>query len=152
METGEPPRALVEVARQPHGLRRPHRGRARSAPSPSAAPNEVRELCLRLIREARRSIFIESPHLYHPAIPEALCAAKKATPDLDVGARVPSGRHNDNSFGQDAQEHEYVRYLEHGIEVHEYANQFNHLKMAVFDERWSVHGSTRLWRAGSSST
>jgi cardiolipin synthase len=111
---------------------------------PNEKPNEVRELYARLIREARRSIFIENPYLYHPAIAEALCAAKTATPSLDIVLVVPSGRHNDNSFGQDAQEHEYVRYLECGIEVLEYQNHFNHLKMAVFDERWSIHGSTNL--------
>ena len=111
---------------------------------PSKEPNAVRELYLRHIREARRSIFIENPYLYHPQIADALCAAKAATPDLDVVLVVPSGRHNDNSFGQDAQEHEYVRYLECGIEVWEYTNHFNHLKMAVFDGRWSIHGSTNL--------
>jgi phosphatidylserine/phosphatidylglycerophosphate/cardiolipin synthase-like enzyme len=26
--------------------------------------------------------------------------------------------------------------------VYEYQNHFNHLKIAVFDERWSIHGST----------
>jgi phosphatidylserine/phosphatidylglycerophosphate/cardiolipin synthase-like enzyme len=111
---------------------------------PSEEPNGVRELYLRHIRDARRSIFIENPYLYHPSIPEALCAAKMATPDLDIVLVVPSGRLNDNAFGQDAQEHEYMRYLECGIEVHEYQNHFNHLKMAVFDERFSIHGSTNL--------
>ncbi|MES1182714.1 MAG: phospholipase D-like domain-containing protein, partial [Myxococcales bacterium] len=36
----------------------------------------------------------------------------------------------------------YSSLLEHGINVHEYQNHFNHLKIAVFDERWSIHGST----------
>lgn len=111
---------------------------------PNARPNDVRELYLRLIREARRSIFLENPYLYHPQIADALCAAKAARPDLDVVLVVPSGRHNDNSYGQDAQEHEYARYLQAGIAVHEYANHFTHLKMAVFDERFSIHGSTNL--------
>jgi cardiolipin synthase len=111
---------------------------------PNEKPNEVRELYLRLIGSARRSIFIENPYLYHPAIADALCAAKQATPSLDVTLVVPSGKHNDNSFGQDAQEHEYARYLACGIDVHEYQNHFNHLKMAVFDERLSIHGSTNL--------
>ena len=111
---------------------------------PSKEPNAVRELYLRLIREARRSIFIENPYLYHSDIADALCSAKTLHPDLDVVLVVPRGRHNDNSFGQDAQEHEYARYLEAGIAVHEYQNHFNHLKMAVFDERFSIHGSTNL--------
>lgn len=112
--------------------------------APNDEPNGVRELYLRLIREAQRSIFIENPYLYQPAIVDALCAAKRARPDLSVVLIVPSGRHNDNSFSQDAQEHEYERYLECGIEVYEYQNHFNHLKMAVFDERFSIHGSTNL--------
>jgi len=111
---------------------------------PNDRPNAVRELYLRLIREARHSIFIENPYLYHPAISEALCAAKTAAPELSVVLILPAGRHNDNSFSQDAQEHEYERYLRCGIEVYEYQNHFNHLKMAVFDARLSIHGSTNL--------
>ena len=111
---------------------------------PNDEPNGVRELYLRLIREARSSIFIENPYLYHPEIASALCAAKAANPALSVVLIVPAGRHNDNSFSQDAQEHEYLRYLECGIELYEYENHFNHLKMAVFDERYSIHGSTNL--------
>lgn len=111
---------------------------------PNDQPNDIRELYLRLIREARSSIFIENPYLYHPDIVAALCAAKSTNPSLSVVLVVPSGRHNDNSFSQDAQEHEYERYLEVGIELYEYQNHFNHLKMAVFDERYSIHGSTNL--------
>ena len=111
---------------------------------PDDRPNGVRELYLRRIREATSSIFIENPYLYHPAIVEALCAAKTANPSLSVVLIVPAGRHNDNSFSQDAQEHEYERYLACGIELHEYQNHFNHLKIAVFDGRYSIHGSTNL--------
>jgi len=111
---------------------------------PDDQPNGVRELYLRLIREARDSIFIENPYLYHPEIVEALCAAKTANPSLAVTLIVPAGRHNDNSFSQDAQEHEYERYLACGIELYEYQNHFNHLKIAVFDARYSIHGSTNL--------
>jgi cardiolipin synthase len=137
-----PPEPTVPGKRPPRGA--PIRDARVYCNEPSAEPNGVRELYLRLIRDARRSIFIENPYLYHPELAAALCEAKKATPSLDVVLIVPSGRHNDNSFGQDAQEHEYARYLECGIAVHEYQNHFNHLKMAVFDERWSVHGSTNL--------
>ncbi len=111
---------------------------------PDDEPNAVRELYLRLIAEAKHSIFIENPYLYQPELVAALCAAKTARPELSVILIVPAGRHNDNSFSQDAQEHEYARYLECGIEVREYSNHFNHLKMAVFDERFSIHGSTNL--------
>jgi cardiolipin synthase len=111
---------------------------------PNDRPNDVRALYVRLIGEARRSIFLENPYLYQPAIVEALVAAKKANPELEVVLIVPAGKHNDNAFAQDAQEHEYARYLDCGIEVHEYQHHFTHLKIAVFDERWSIHGSTNL--------
>jgi cardiolipin synthase len=109
---------------------------------PNDEPNAVRELYLRLIREATRSIFIENPYLYHPALVDALCEAKRQRPELDVTLVLPADKWNDNSFAQDAQQHEYARYLEHGITVHEYQRHFTHLKIAVFDERWSIHGST----------
>jgi len=111
---------------------------------PNEKPNTVRELYVRLIANATSSIFIENPYLYHPDIVEALLAAKRARAELRVVLVVPSGKHNDNAFSQDAQEHHYASYLEAGIEVYEYQNHFNHLKLAIFDERWSIHGSTNL--------
>jgi cardiolipin synthase len=110
--------------------------------APNDQPNQVRELYLRLVREATRSIFIENPYLYYPPLVQALCDAKRARPELEITLVVPASEWNDNSFALDAQQHEYARYLEHGIAVHEYQCHFNHLKIAVFDERWSIHGST----------
>jgi cardiolipin synthase len=112
--------------------------------APNDAPNLVYELYLRLIREAKRSIFLENPYLYHDGIIDALCTAKRERPELSVVLVLPCGEFNDNKFGQDAQEHAYVRYLAVGIEVYEYLHHFTHLKVAVFDERWSIHGSTNL--------
>jgi cardiolipin synthase A/B len=112
------------------------------ANQPDNEPNGVRELYLRLIRAATRSIFIENPYLYHPDLVNALCEAKRARPDLDVTLVLPAGTWNDNSFAHDAQQYWYARFLEHGVDVYEYQNHFNHLKIAVFDERWSIHGST----------
>jgi cardiolipin synthase len=109
---------------------------------PNEKPNEVRELYLRLIREATQSIFIENPYFYHPPLVEALCQAKRDRPELDVTLVLPAKDWNDNAFALDAQQHEYARYLEHGIRVYEYQCHFNHLKLAVFDGRWSIHGST----------
>ena len=109
---------------------------------PSDQPNAVRELYLRLIREARQSIFIENPYFYHPPLVEALCQAKQQRPELEVTLVLPAKDWNDNAFALDAQQHEYARYLEQGIDVYEYRCHFNHLKLAVFDARWSIHGST----------
>ena len=75
---------------------------------------------------------------------EALCIAKQARPHVRIVLIVPTGEHNDNLFGQDAQEHYYADYLACGIEVYEYRNHFNHLKIAAFDDRYTVHGSTNL--------
>jgi cardiolipin synthase len=110
--------------------------------APSPQPNAVRELYLELIRNAERSIFIENPYLYQAQLVDALCEAKRARPELAVTLIMPSLELNDNRFAQDAQQHEYVRYLELGIDVYEYRCHFTHLKMAVFDERFSIHGST----------
>jgi cardiolipin synthase len=111
---------------------------------PDDQPNQIRETYLRLISEARRSIFIENPYLYHPAIVEALLAAKQRRPELRIDLVLPARAWNDNEFAHDAQQFHYARYLERGIAVYEYQNHFNHLKMAVFDERVSLHGSTNL--------
>ncbi|HEX3769336.1 MAG TPA: phosphatidylserine/phosphatidylglycerophosphate/cardiolipin synthase family protein [Polyangiaceae bacterium] len=110
--------------------------------APNDQPNEICDLYVRLIREARRSIFIENPYFYHPALVDALCEAKTQRPELDVTLVLPARKWNDNEFAHDAQQHEYTRYLACGIAVYEYQCHFNHFKMAVFDERWSIHGST----------
>jgi cardiolipin synthase len=112
------------------------------ANQPDNQPNAVRELYVRLVGEAKRSIFIENPYLYHPELVSALCQAKRRRPALEVTLILPAATWNDNSFAHDAQQYEYARLLEHGVQVREYQNHFNHLKMAVFDERWSIHGST----------
>jgi cardiolipin synthase A/B len=112
--------------------------------SPDGHPNAIRELYLRLIGEAKRSIFIENPYLYHPRIVEALCAAKRRRPGLSAVLIVPCVEHNDNSFAADAQQHGYAQLLGAGVEVYEYQRHFNHLKLAVFDEYLAIHGSTNL--------
>ncbi len=111
---------------------------------PNDEPNQVRERYVELIRGARESIFIENPYLYHPAIVDALIAAKAARPSLRVDLILPARTWNDNSFAHDAQQHAYSRHLAAGIAVYEYQNHFNHLKIAVFDGRFSIHGSTNL--------
>lgn len=111
---------------------------------PNDRPNEVRERYVELIRGARDSIFIENPYLYHPSIVEALIAAKGARPSLRVDLVLPARTWNDNSFAHDAQQHLYSRYLAAGIAVYEFQNHFNHLKIAAFDGRFSIHGSTNL--------
>ncbi len=111
---------------------------------PNDRPNEIRELYLQMIDRARGSIFIENPYLYHEAISQALIRAKESRPELEVTLILPAGRWNDNSFAHDAQQHLYEGYLRCGIEVYEYQRHFSHLKMAVFDARWSIHGSTNL--------
>lgn len=112
--------------------------------APSERPNEVRELYLSLIANAERSIFIENPYCYHPSLAEALVRAKTLRPALDVTLVLPALDWNDNAFAHDAQQFHYRAYLAAGIAVYEYQNHFTHLKTAVFDERWSVHGSTNL--------
>ena len=129
------------------------RGRARSRSArvhTATSPMRSRTRCSTLYlaqhrRGTSRSIFIENPYLYHPTLVEALCAARRsARPSLRVTLVLPARRHNDNQFGQDAQEYYYARYLACGIEVWEYQHHFNHFKLAVFDERFSIHGSTNL--------
>jgi cardiolipin synthase A/B len=111
---------------------------------PNDQPNQVRERYVELIRGARESIFIENPYLYHPSIVDALVAAKAARPSLRVDLMLPARTWNDNSFAHDAQQHMYSRYLAAGVAVYEYQNHFNHLKIAAFDGRFSIHGSTNL--------
>ena len=111
---------------------------------PSARTNAIRVAFCERIAAAERTIFIENPFFYHPAIVEALLSAKKARPALSVTLIVPARAWNQNKFTHDAQAHNYAAYLDGGIEVYEYQNHFNHLKLATFDERWTMVGSANL--------
>jgi cardiolipin synthase len=111
---------------------------------PNDRPNEIRELYVGMIARAERSIFLENPYIYHQAIAASLVRAKEKRPNLEITLILPAGKWNDNAFAHDAQQHLYEAYLRCGIEVYEYQAHFTHLKVAVFDERWSVHGSTNL--------
>ncbi len=136
------PPTTPRVPKVPRGM--PLRSATVYVNEPSDQPNEVRLLYVDLIERAERSIFIENPYFYHPTIAEALVKAKERRPDMRVVLVLPAGTWNDNAFGHDAQQHYYARYLACGIEVYEYQHHFTHVKIAVFDGRWSVHGSTNL--------
>ena len=111
---------------------------------PSSRANEIRETFRDRILAAERSIFIENPFLYHPAIVDALLAAKRERPLLQVTLIVPAGRWTPSQFTCDAQQYNYARYIEAGFEVFEYQNHFSHLKLATFDIRWVIVGSANL--------
>jgi cardiolipin synthase A/B len=142
LDGGRAYEAIEPIAAEPRGL--PIRRAEVLLNEPNDRPNEVRERYVELIRGARESIFIENPYLYHPSIVESLLAAKSARPSLRVDLVLPARKWNDNSFAHDAQQHPYARYLAAGIAVYEYQNHFNHVKIAAFDGRFSIHGSTNL--------
>jgi cardiolipin synthase A/B len=111
---------------------------------PSSRTNEIRETFRDRILAAERSIFIENPFLYHPAIVEALLAAKRERPLLQVTLVLPAGTWIPNKLTYDAQQFHYSKYIDAGVEVFEYQNHFNHLKLATFDLRWVIVGSANL--------
>lgn len=111
---------------------------------PSSRTNEIRLTFVERIRSAERRIVIENPYVYHPAIIEALCEAKRARPQLHVTMVVPARKWNDNAFAQDAMQHHYPALLEAGVELFEYQNHFTHLKLASFDGRLALVGSANL--------
>jgi cardiolipin synthase A/B len=111
---------------------------------PSSRTNEIRETFRDRILATEHSIFIENPFLYHPAIVDALLVAKRARPHLQVTLIVPAGKWNQNKYTVDAQQHYYPAYIDAGLEVFEYQNHFNHLKLATFDTRWVIVGSANL--------
>jgi cardiolipin synthase len=111
---------------------------------PDSTPNPVRKLFLECIGEARRSIFVENPYVYHPAIVEALLAARRRRPAPEIDLVVPGMKWNDSEFSQDAMQHHYRALVGAGVRVFEYQNHFTHLKLATFDERVSIVGSANL--------
>jgi cardiolipin synthase A/B len=111
---------------------------------PSARTNQIRETFCERILSAESSIFIENPFLYHPAIVDALLVAKRKRPLLEVTLIVPAGMWTPNKVTYDAQQYHYATYVDAGLNVFEYQNHFNHLKIATFDLRWVIVGSANL--------
>jgi cardiolipin synthase A/B len=111
---------------------------------PSSQTNEIRDTFLDRILAVERSIFIENPFLYHPAIVDALLVAKREHPLLQVTLILPAGTWTPNKVTYDAQQYHYAAYLDAGLEIFEYQNHFNHLKLATFDKRWVIVGSANL--------
>ena len=111
---------------------------------PSSRPNEIRETFCERILAAERSIFIENPFLYHPAIVDALLQSKREHPLLQVTLIVPGGKWTPTSLTYDAQQYHYPAFIDAGFEVYEYQNHFTHLKLATFDLRWVIAGSANL--------
>src|SRR5450759_5156225 len=69
---------------------------------------------------------------------------ERARPLLHVTLIVPAGTWTPNKVTYDAQQHHYPAYIDAGLEVFEYQNHFNHLKLATFDMRWVIAGSANL--------
>ncbi|HEX7590129.1 MAG TPA: phosphatidylserine/phosphatidylglycerophosphate/cardiolipin synthase family protein, partial [Demequinaceae bacterium] len=111
---------------------------------PSSRTNEIREAFRDRILAAERSIFIENPFLYHPAIVDALLAAKRARPLLEVTLILPGVTWTPTTLTYDAQQYHYAAYIDAGVEIFEYQNHFVHLKLATFDLRWVIVGSANL--------
>jgi cardiolipin synthase A/B len=111
---------------------------------PSSRTNEIREAFRDRILAAERSIFIENPFLYHPAIVDALLAAKRARPLLEVTLILPGVTWTPTTLTYDAQQYHYAAYIDAGVEIFEYQNHFTHLKLATFDLRWVIVGSANL--------
>jgi cardiolipin synthase len=111
---------------------------------PSSRTNKIREAFHDRILAAEESIFIENPFLYHPAIVEALLAAKRARPRLEVTLILPGASWTPTPLTYDAQQYHYAAYIDAGVGVFEYQNHFTHLKLATFDLRWVIVGSANL--------
>src|SRR5450759_1526257 len=111
---------------------------------PSSRTNEIREAFRDRILAAERSNFIENPFLYHPAIVDALLAAKRARPLLEVTLILPGVTWTPTTLTYDAQQYHYAAYIDAGVEIFEYQNHFAHLKLATFDLRWVIVGSANL--------
>lgn len=111
---------------------------------PSGKPNAVRDLFKQMIKNANGTIFIQNPYLYQPEIVDALVDAKQRNPSLRVDLMLPDKSLDDSMLSYDAQSFRYQRYLHVGINVFEYQNHFNHLKLATFDGRYALVGSANL--------
>lgn len=114
------------------------------AGQPVGTTNAVRELYVNMINNAVNSIFIENPYLYHPDIVDALIGAKLINPYLRIDLVLPNKSKDDSVLSFDAQQFRYQRYLPVGINVYEYNNHFNHMKLAAFDDRYVIIGSANL--------
>ena len=112
-----------------------------STPS-SGGSTRARVLFQTLIAGARKSIYITTPYF----LPD-----RSMTDDLvhaiQRGVRVSvivPGKHDDHALTRSSGRSAYGKLLKAGATVYEYEPSMIHAKIAVFDDVWSVVGSTNL--------
>ena len=110
--------------------------------SPSVDTFGMENLVLLSLSAAQRSILIVSPYfLPDKSIRESLCA--KAKSGTQVRVLLPNA-HNDSRWVRYASQHYYDELLRCGIRISEYQPTFNHTKLLVVDDGWSVIGSANM--------
>jgi cardiolipin synthase len=112
-----------------------------STPS-SGGSTRARVLFQTLIAGARKSIYITTPYfLPDGSMTDELVHA--AEQGVSVNVIVP-GKHDDHALTRSSGRSAYGKLLKAGANVYEYEPSMIHAKIAIFDEVWSVVGSTNL--------
>ena len=112
-----------------------------STPS-SGGSTRSRVLFQTLIAGARKSIYITTPYFLpdRSMTDELVHAVERG---VRVNVIVP-GKHDDHALTRSSGRSAYGRLLKAGATVYEYEPSMIHAKIAIFDDAWSVVGSTNL--------
>ena len=112
------------------------------ASSPSPDLFEMETFFLLSILSARKQIDIVTPYfLTDASIKQALIDRARA--GVIVRILVPND-HNDNRSVRNASQYTYEEFLQAGVQIYEFQPTFNHTKLLIVDEAWSVIGSANM--------
>lgn len=112
------------------------------ASEPAEGPDEIEELYLELLRNAKRRFLAVAPY-FAPSerVLEAMKDAAGRGVELEV---IAAGRNNDMRVVRKAFRHDWGRLLEAGVRIFEYHRTLIHVKLIVVDDDTLLIGSANF--------
>ncbi len=130
------------VAQQP-ALASKQGNEARLVPQYSHKPTWFRRCLLHHIHHAEKRVWLATAYFIPPTrLRRALLAAVRR--GVDVRLLLPGPNLHDHAGVRLASHRHYGPLLRGGVTIMEYQPSFQHAKVALFDDRWSLIGSPNL--------
>ncbi|MFW5888796.1 MAG: cardiolipin synthase [Bacillota bacterium] len=108
---------------------------------PDYENEHIRDVYLKLINTAKKSIKISSPYLIiEPEVMSAISIASKSGVEIDL---IVPGKHDYLTVGYATKSY-YEQLLKIGVDIYEYKNTFIHSKVLIIDDKIASVGTVNI--------